>query len=149
MDKDNSVTIHERNLQALATEVYKSINGLSSVIMRGVFDTKNTPYNFRSSSILCTRNVKTVKYGSASLSFRGLKIWALVSDSIKVSNLSPKLENGSLLAATVKYVRNMYLICFFYNDTFALFIIHCLMHFSVFIFCLPICQFLVCLYTQS
>ena len=34
LDKDNSVTIHGRNLQALATEVYKSINGLSSVIMR-------------------------------------------------------------------------------------------------------------------
>ena len=86
LDKENSVTIHDRNLQALATEVYKSINGLSSVIMRGIFDARNTPYNIRSSSILCTRNVKTVKYGSDSLSFRGPKIWALVSDSIKVSN---------------------------------------------------------------
>ena len=73
-DKDNSVTIHERNLQALATEVYKSINGLSSVIMRGIFDARS---NCRSSSILCRGNVKTV---------RGSKIWALVSDSIKVSN---------------------------------------------------------------
>ena len=34
LDKDNSVTIRERNLRALATEVCKSINGLSSVIMR-------------------------------------------------------------------------------------------------------------------
>ena len=72
--------------QALATKVYESINGLNSVIMRGIFDAKNTPYNLRSLSILCTRYEKTVKYGSDSLSFRGPKIWALVPDSIKVSN---------------------------------------------------------------
>ena len=54
--------------------------------MRGIFDAKNTPHNLRSSSIPCTRNVKTVKYGSDSLSFRRPKIWALVPDSIKVSN---------------------------------------------------------------
>ena len=67
------MTIHERNLQALATEVNKSINRASSVIMRGIFDEKNTPYNLRSLSILCTGNVRTVEYGSDSLSFRGPK----------------------------------------------------------------------------
>ena len=85
LDKDNSVTRHDRNLQALAIEVYKSINDLSPVILKYIFDVKSIPYNLRSASILCTRNVKTVKYGSDSLSFRGAKIWALVPDSIKIS----------------------------------------------------------------
>ena len=76
--KDSSMTIHERNLQSLTIEVYKSINNLSPVIMKGSFDVKNIPYNLRSTSILCTRNVRTVKNGFNTLSFRGPKIWALV-----------------------------------------------------------------------
>ena len=63
-------------------------------------------------------------------------------------NLSPKLENESPLAATVKYGRNMYLIVVLYNDTFALFIIHCL-HFSVIIFCLPMCVLSLLVYSVS
>ena len=85
LDEDNSVTIHARNLQALAIEVYKLINDLSPVTIKDIFDVKSIPYNLRSSSILCTRNVKTVKYGSDSLSFRGAEIWALVPNSIKIS----------------------------------------------------------------
>ena len=57
-DKDNSVTIRDRNLQALATEVYKSINRLSPVIMKGVFDVKNSPNNEEVRHILCTRNTQ-------------------------------------------------------------------------------------------
>ena len=75
--KETSMTIHERNLQSLAIEVYKSINNSSPVIMKGIFDVKNIPYNLRSTSILCTRNVRTVKNGFNTLSFRRPKIWAL------------------------------------------------------------------------
>ena len=92
-DKDNSVTIHDRNLQALAIEVYKSINDLSTVTIKDIFDVKSIPYNLRSLSILCTRNVKTVKYGSDSLSFRGAKIWALVLNSIKISKSLSKFKS--------------------------------------------------------
>ena len=80
------MTIHERNLQSLAIEVYKTINNLSHVIMKGIFDVKNIPYNLRSTSILCTRNVRTVKNGFNTLSFRGPKIWALVPNFIRISN---------------------------------------------------------------
>ena len=83
--KDSSMTIHERNLQPLAIEVYKTINNLSPVIMKGIFDVKNIPYNLRSTSILCTRNVRTVKNGFNTLSFRGPKIWALVPNYIRIS----------------------------------------------------------------
>ena len=58
--KDNSVTIHEKNLQVLVTEVYKAINNLSP-IMKSIFDLKSTSYNLRSGLILHTNNVKSVK----------------------------------------------------------------------------------------
>ena len=34
LSKDNSVTVHERNLQILATEMYKTLNSLSPKIMK-------------------------------------------------------------------------------------------------------------------
>ena len=39
--KDNSVAIHDRNLQVLATEIYKAINKLSPTIIKNIFDLKN------------------------------------------------------------------------------------------------------------
>ena len=37
LERDPSFTIHERNIQFLAFEVYKVKNGLSPVIMNDVF----------------------------------------------------------------------------------------------------------------
>ena len=46
--KDNSFTIHDRNLQVLVTEIYKVINNISPVTTKSIFKIKNTPYNLRS-----------------------------------------------------------------------------------------------------
>ena len=83
--KDNSVTIHHRNLQVLATEIYKAVNDLSPPILKSIFRVNSNPYNLRSGSTLVTNNVKTVKYGIETLSFRGPKLWAIVPDIIKNS----------------------------------------------------------------
>ena len=45
---DNSVTIHQRNLQILATEIFKVKNSLAPEIMTEVFEIKEPPYNLRS-----------------------------------------------------------------------------------------------------
>ena len=84
--KDNSVTIHHRNLQALATEIYKAINDLSAPILKSIFNVKTNSYNLRNGTTLSTKNIKTVKYGIETLSFRGPKLWAIVPDTIKDSN---------------------------------------------------------------
>ena len=84
--KDKSFTIHDRNLQVLATEIYKVINNISPAITNSIFQIKKTPYNLRGGINLCTNNVKTVKYGTETLSFRGPKLWAEVPDYIKNSN---------------------------------------------------------------
>ena len=83
--KDNSVTIHDRNLQVLATEIYKAINKLSPTIIKNIFDLKNISYNLRSGPTFRTNNVKTVKYGIETLSYHGPKTCSLVPESIKSS----------------------------------------------------------------
>ena len=83
--KDNCVTIHDRNLQVLATAIFKAINDISPTIMKSIFDVKRTAYNLRSGPTLLTSNIKTVKYGMESLSYRGPKTWNLVPLSIRNS----------------------------------------------------------------
>ena len=73
LSKDNSFTVHERNIQALGFELYKVANGLSSVIMMQVFHLKdNTRYP--SENKFKTRNVNSVRYGTDTLAHLGPKI---------------------------------------------------------------------------
>ena len=48
LEIDNSVSVHHRNIQILATELYEIVNGLSPEIMKDVFPLNNYPsYNTR------------------------------------------------------------------------------------------------------
>ena len=83
--RDNSFTIHHRNLQKLATEMYKVVNNLSPTIMKNIFPDNNNPYNLRNKNPFLSTNVRTVFNGTEAISFRGPKTWALVPDEIKKS----------------------------------------------------------------
>ena len=82
LDKDNSVTIHERNIQNLAIELYKTLNGFSPDIMSIVFPIKEN-ITYCSKNQFLTRNVRTVNYGTETLAHLGPKIWAIVPKDIK------------------------------------------------------------------
>ena len=43
LEADNSFSVHHRNIQVLATELYKIINGLSPEIMKEVFLSTRIP----------------------------------------------------------------------------------------------------------
>ena len=75
-DKDNSVPIHQKNLQKLAIEMFKTYTGRAPQIMNEVFPRNYTlNYNLRRHPEFASRAINTVHYGSESLSFLGLKIW--------------------------------------------------------------------------
>ena len=44
LEKDGSVSIHERNLRVLATEMYKISNDLSMLLMKDTFPMTRNPY---------------------------------------------------------------------------------------------------------
>ena len=87
LDLDNPVTVYQKNLQVIMTEIYKVKNGIAPDIMNNIFELQNPSYNLRSS---CNRfrreNVKTVRYGIQSVRYLGPKIWELVPNNIKYSN---------------------------------------------------------------
>ena len=69
LKKDRSSSIHHRNIQSLAIELYKFFHGLSPSTMKNVFHfNTNIPYNLRSRSELYSRNPKAVKYGTETIS---------------------------------------------------------------------------------
>ena len=52
LSKDKSVTIHQRNLQLLATENFKTKNELNPKIMEEKFTFKNVDYDLRNNTSL-------------------------------------------------------------------------------------------------
>ena len=93
LDLDNSVTVHQKNLQVLVTEIYKVKNGIAPEIMKDIFELQNPSYNLRlSCNQLRRENKKTVHYGLQSVRYLGLKIWELVSNNIKYSNSLSKFK---------------------------------------------------------
>ena len=83
LEKSKCVTVHHRNLQFLATEIYKAVNNLSSSLMSELFKIKENKYNLRRENTLVVSNVRTTRYGLDSISYLGPKIWDLVPDEIK------------------------------------------------------------------
>ena len=81
---DNSFTVHERNLQRLATEIYKAKHDLSPSFMKNIFNEKKNTYNLRQKPALKTSNVKTVYCGTETISYRAPQIWQIIPDDIKL-----------------------------------------------------------------
>ena len=86
LQKDKSFTIHHRNLQKLATEMYKIKNNYSPLMMKHIFPDSTNPYKLRNKNPVQTNNVRTVFNGTETLSYRGPKTWALVPEEIRQVN---------------------------------------------------------------
>ena len=84
--KDKSVTIHHRNIQKLATEMFKALNTSENHILNDIFPKKiPVRYNLRHHQQFSTRTFKTVHYGTDSIAFLAQKIWDIVPEEIKAS----------------------------------------------------------------
>lgn len=82
LEKDKSCTVHERNIQTLAIEVFKVIHKISPVIMNDVFVLKNK-HIYNSKHMFQGRNIRTVNNGLDTLSMLGPKIWDIIPKEIK------------------------------------------------------------------
>jgi len=83
LSKDGSFTIHDRNLQKLAIEIYKFHNGLGPDILNDIFKIKTRNYDVRNHTIIESRNVNTVYNGTETISYRAQKTWNMIPDHIK------------------------------------------------------------------
>jgi len=87
LEKDGSVSIHIKNIQILATEMFKMSKGLSPPIMENVFTLREeNHYNLRQNSQFSRPFVRSVFHGTESISYLGPKIWDMLPESYKNVN---------------------------------------------------------------
>ena len=87
LSKDESFTVHQRNIQTLAIELYKVLYGMSPKIMDLIFPL-NSRATYPGEGVFKTFNVKTVSWGTETLGHLGPKIWKIVPDDMKKFSLS-------------------------------------------------------------
>ena len=61
---NNEVSVHNKNIQTLLTEIYKNLNGLSPPIMLDLFTMRDNIYNLRNFRERYCEKKKTIRYGT-------------------------------------------------------------------------------------
>ena len=84
LHKDNSVTVHTRNIRLVATERYKAYHGISPDIICDIFPKAEIKWNLRNQKDFETPRINTV-WGSVSLRYLGPQVWNIVPINIKAS----------------------------------------------------------------
>ena len=103
LEKDSSVSIHDRNIQCLASEMYKVTNGLSPPVVSNIFTQKSChSYNLRLNSQFSRRLVRPVFHGTQSTSYLGPVTWNILPDSYK------NLPNFSVFENRIKKLSFFY-----------------------------------------
>ena len=85
LKKDNSVSIHHKNIRLLGIELCKVKNNLSTHLMSETFNLRNKDYNLRSQTDLKQGPVNTVNYGLNLLRHLAPKIWDIILLEIRNS----------------------------------------------------------------
>ena len=83
---DDNCSIHQKHLQLLMLEVYKSLNHYSPELLWDLFCRKQQPYNLRNQILIQLPSAKSTKYGTNSIVFKGSLLWNLLTNSYKISN---------------------------------------------------------------
>ena len=98
LEKDNSTSIHDKNLQLLLTKIYKTLHNHNPSFMFQIFPERNTCYNLRNISRISLSKPKSNCYGIESKTFMGSKLWQSLQMTLKHLLTSQYLRKRSKLA---------------------------------------------------
>ena len=91
LKKDNSLSIHHKNIRLLGIELYKVKNNLPTHLMSEIFDLANIDYYLRSQTDFKQGPVNKVNYGLKSLRYLAPKIWNIIPLEIRNSSSPAEL----------------------------------------------------------
>ena len=93
LERDQSFSIHHRNIQLLAMELYKNKHDLSHEVIKGIFDQRNyTGIGLRSQIDFKRPNNNKVHHGDDSLRSLGPIIWNIIPNEIKSAQSFEKFK---------------------------------------------------------
>ena len=93
VERDNSLTVHERNIQVLLTEIFKVKSGAAPEIMTEIFKFKDHSSDLRKNNCLERRIIKSCKHGSETVSTLGAKLWDILPENIKKAESIPEFKS--------------------------------------------------------
>ena len=96
LNRDNSITIHHRNIKLLATEIFKVKNNITTDTFSELFVRRNIGYNLRSQPEFSLDSVNTTYYGLNSIKYLGPRLWNLLPNDVKNS------ENLTIFQQNIK-----------------------------------------------
>ena len=99
------VSIHQKQLRQLATEIYKSLTDLNPECLKPFFTVKELPYNLRNGHILNLPSTGTTHYGTNSILSSACQVWNNLPLSIKQSQSLLKFKTN------LKTLRNIECSC--------------------------------------
>ena len=78
LSNHNEITIHQRNLQVLMTELYKIMNHIALTIMSSLFQICENIYNMRYFKVISDESRRTVNYGLETKFYRAPFLWTIL-----------------------------------------------------------------------
>ena len=87
------VSVLQRHLRFLMTEIYKSISQLNPQFMCHFFTHRDIPHNLRKGPILGLSKTHSFYYGTNAIHFRGSLIWNNLPAVVKSSDSLFELKN--------------------------------------------------------
>ena len=96
LSKNQECSIHVQNLQSLMLLIHKVTTGMCPQIAADFFSLKTVRYNLRSSHLVNLPDIKTTKYGTNTVFFKGALIWNALPNEIK------NLENTNSFKKKIK-----------------------------------------------
>ena len=93
----NEITIHQRNLQVLTTEIYKIANSVTLPIINSLFEFRSNKYNIRNFQVISTDFRRTVNYGIETITYTAPSLWAKLPSEYELAasleEFKAKLKN--------------------------------------------------------
>ena len=83
--RNSEVSIHQKQLRILATEVFKSLADINPDFMKSYFTIKEIPYCLRNGNSLRIPSTRSKRYGTNSIVFRACLVWNKLPLSVKQS----------------------------------------------------------------
>ena len=107
LDLDNSVTIHQKNLQRLAIEMYKVKNNIAPIHMQKLFDERNISTSLRKQTTWIVPKTRTVHYGTETVRYRGPQIWESLLIPLKEVNSLVEFKKQIKLKKYILYMQTV------------------------------------------
>ena len=94
-EKCNLPLVYTQRLRYVLLEVYKVYHKLGPLYLHDLFSVQNATYNLRKDQMLFLPRYTTVRYGTNSFSYQGIKLWNDLDNKFKIMNYKEFKESLS------------------------------------------------------